>query len=93
MIRFIKKFQKQVENFVCEKCRTAVVGNGYTNHCPNCLYSKHVDNNPGDRANTCGGMMKPVRMETQKGEFVIVHKCLKCGLEKRNKSASNDKLY
>ena len=32
---------------------------GYTsrNHCPFCLWSLHVDENPGDRACECGGEM------------------------------------
>ena len=60
----MKKFQKRVEDFCCENCGTEVTGNGYTNHCPKCLYSKHVDINPGDRLNSCGSMMKPTNIET-----------------------------
>ncbi|HYC79501.1 MAG TPA: RNHCP domain-containing protein, partial [Candidatus Binatia bacterium] len=56
----MKLFQRTPENFVCENCGTKVSGNGYTNHCPNCLYSKHVDNNPGDRLNKCHGLMEPI---------------------------------
>lgn len=85
-----KKFQKKVEDFGCEHCGTNVVGNGYTNHCPKCLYSKHVDINPGDRLNSCGGMMKPVNIESKSGEFVIIHKCERCGQEKRNKTSPLD---
>jgi len=44
-----KKFQKRIENFTCEKCGLFVKGTGYTDHCPNCLWSKHMDINPGDR--------------------------------------------
>ena len=65
-------------------------GNGYTNHCPVCLYSKHVDKNPGDRASACGGLMKPVRLEMEKGEYVITHACVRCGHEKRNRQAEDD---
>jgi hypothetical protein len=53
-------FKKTKEDFVCEHCGKPVVGNGYTNHCPECLWSKHVDVNPGDRAATCLGLMEPV---------------------------------
>lgn len=45
----MKHFTKTVEDFICAHCGTHVRGNGYTNHCPECLWSKHVDNNPGDR--------------------------------------------
>jgi len=85
-----KKFQRNIEDFVCEKCGTTVTGNGYTNHCPNCLWSKHVDNNPGDRLATCKGLMKPVSLEQKHGKYIIVHRCVKCGLIKRNKAAEND---
>jgi len=88
----MKKFQKRVEDFCCENCGTEVTGNGYTNHCPKCLYSKHVDINPGDRLNSCGSMMKPTNIETKNGEFVIIHKCERCGVEKRNKTFSQDNL-
>ena len=43
-------FTRKVEDFTCEHCGREVHGNGYTNHCPHCLHSKHVDVNPGDRA-------------------------------------------
>ncbi|MBR6751902.1 MAG: RNHCP domain-containing protein, partial [Alphaproteobacteria bacterium] len=45
----MKQFVKRVENFTCAHCGAEVFGNGYTNHCPKCLWSRHVDNNPGDR--------------------------------------------
>jgi len=85
-----KKFQKKVEDFVCEKCGTSVKGTGYTNHCPKCLWSKHVDINPGDRAETCGGMMTPHTIVLEKGEYIITHKCKKCGSERRKKIEKED---
>jgi len=85
-----KKFQKKVEDFVCEKCGPKVLGNGYTNHCPECLYSKHVDVNPGDRAEECGGLMAPVSVEYVSGEYAIRHKCIKCGFERRQKVENSD---
>ncbi|MFA6227464.1 MAG: RNHCP domain-containing protein [Candidatus Paceibacterota bacterium] len=85
-----KKFQKKVEDFVCEKCGNTVKGTGYTNHCSKCLWSKHVDVNPGDRAEACAGMMCPIKIETEKGEFVITHKCVKCGFERRKKIEKED---
>ena len=88
----MKKFTKKVENFICENCGKSVMGNGYTNHCPFCLYSKHVDINPGDRSCTCGGLMKPIEIQQKNGEFVILHKCTKCGLERKNKVQENDDI-
>ncbi len=85
-----RKFQRNVEDFSCENCGYEVKGTGYTNHCPKCLWSKHVDVNPGDRLSECKGMMEPVGVETRSGEYDIVHKCVKCGFKKRNKSVKED---
>ncbi len=85
-----KKFQRKIEDFICQHCGLHVSGDGYTNHCPNCLWSRHVDINPGDRAHTCGGSMEPVRVETKSKDYLIVHKCQKCGAVKRNKTQKND---
>ncbi|KKR23265.1 MAG: hypothetical protein UU40_C0001G0010 [Candidatus Uhrbacteria bacterium GW2011_GWD2_41_121] len=64
---------------------------GYRNHCPTCLYSKHVDIIPGDRANPCQGLMQPIAVEylPQKG-WMIVCRCTKCGHQGRNKATLSD---
>lgn len=85
-------FQKKAEDFICEHCGTAVKGSGYTNHCPKCLWSKHVDKFPGDRSEKCGGMMKPSKIEMEKDEFILSNQCIVCGYIKRNKVASGDDL-
>jgi hypothetical protein len=85
-------FIKNTENFICEHCNAEVIGNGYTNHCPKCLWSKHVDVNPGDRASICGGMMEPISLVQEKGEFILTNKCEKCGYSKRNKTSREDNL-
>jgi hypothetical protein len=84
------KFKKKKEDFVCENCGAEVVGDGFTNHCPKCLYSKHVDIFPGDRTADCGGLMKPISAEESGGEWSVVHHCLKCGKEQKNKISSDD---
>lgn len=83
-------FIKNREDFVCGKCGEKVAGDGFTNHCPKCLWSKHVDINPGDREAGCNGMMKPVKFEKEKEEYIFTHRCEKCGHEKRNKISSRD---
>ena len=85
-----KKFQKKVEDFTCENCGTLIKGTGYTDHCPRCLYSKHVDINPGDRKSDCGGLMKPIGVEVKSKECLIHYQCLKCGYKFRVKSAPKD---
>ncbi|MBU4374965.1 RNHCP domain-containing protein [Patescibacteria group bacterium] len=85
-----KLFTRCRENFVCENCGQQIIGDGYTNHCPRCLYSKHVDNNPGDRGNQCLGLMEPVFVEVKSRKYIITHRCLKCNAIKKNKSVSDD---
>jgi hypothetical protein len=86
----MKLFQRRIEDFVCEHCGHKVIGSGYTNHCPKCLYSKHVDINPGDRKANCSGLMSPIGMELDHGEYTLLHKCTKCGFERKNKSVPED---
>jgi len=85
-----QKFIRTKENFTCGNCGFSVEGTGFTNHCPKCLWSKHVDINPGDRQEKCGGMMEPIKIEMKGDEYLIIHRCLKCGFEKRNKKDLND---
>lgn len=85
-----RKFQRRREDFQCEQCGAAVQGDGYTNHCPHCLWSKHVDDNPGDRACACHGLMEPVGAERKSGETIIVHRCTRCHHLKRNRAAAAD---
>ncbi len=75
----VKKFQKVKEDFICENCGEKIKGDGFTNHCPKCFYSKHVDIFPGDRLESCHGMMEPVDIEFSNGKYIILHKCQKCG--------------
>ena len=77
-------FIKNKEDFVCENCGVLNKGNGFTNHCYNCLFSKHVDISPGDRLNCCGGLMRPVGVSYTNKDKYLLHKCNKCGLEKKN---------
>lgn len=85
-----KQFQRKIEDFICENCGCGVEGDGYTNHCPKCLWSKHVDVNPGDREERCGGMMKPSGVLFKNRESFIIHKCVKCGFERNNKVCKAD---
>ncbi|MBA2754437.1 MAG: RNHCP domain-containing protein [Chloroflexia bacterium] len=84
------------ESFRCRHCRQmigpTVSGGRHRNHCPLCLYSRHVDDRrPGDRASTCGSVMAPVGLLTRRnGEQVILHRCLGCGREKPNRIAADD---
>jgi DNA-directed RNA polymerase subunit RPC12/RpoP len=89
----MKQFTKRDEEFICDNCGKKVEKLGYTSrdHCPHCLCSKHVDITPGDRANECKGLLKPVQVEmNNKKGFIINYKCEKCGKTHRNKAADDD---
>jgi len=83
-------FIRTKENFVCEHCGREVVGTGYTNHCPECLWSKHVDIDPGDRLEKCGGLMEPIGTEEQGREWRVIQKCQSCGKVRKNKISPED---
>ena len=68
---------------------------GYScrNHCQYCLFSKHIDINPGDRAEKCHGLLKPIDIEiNSKKGYVIISKCIKCGAIRKNKMAEDDNM-
>ncbi len=83
-------FIKKVEDFVCGHCGIKIIGDGYTNHCPSCLWSKHVDIDPGDRKETCHGLMEPIGIEILSKETKLIQKCENCGLVRRNRTDSKD---
>lgn len=83
-------FKRTREDFVCGHCGTSVTGDGYTNHCTACLWSKHVDIEPGDRAAACSGLMEPIALEGSTPDYVITHRCVLCGYERRNKVQAAD---
>ena len=90
-----KRFKKNDEGFICRACGKEVLPLGYTsrNHCPFCLSSLHVDINPGDRANDCGGILRPIQaLPDAKRGYIIVHRCEKCGAVVRNKAAHEAKI-
>ncbi|MBU0978453.1 MAG: RNHCP domain-containing protein [Patescibacteria group bacterium] len=64
----------------CDHCGARNMGGRYHNHCLNCLWSKHVDDQvPGDRASNCQGLMEPVAVAQNKGKWRIRHQCVRCG--------------
>ncbi len=88
-----KRFVKNDSGFVCRNCGASVPPLSYSSrdHCRVCLCSSHVDVNPGDRQNSCGGLLVPVSAEPdpRKG-FIIGYKCKKCGSAVRCRAANDD---
>ena len=91
----MSNFTEIDEEFICENCGKKVSKLHYTSrdHCSYCLYAKHVDINPGDRAETCHGMLEPIGIENNpKKGYVIVYKCKKCGAIRKNIAAKDDNM-
>jgi hypothetical protein len=94
-------------DFRCLQCRQHVVQTPYLsgvqnrNHCPYCLWSKHVDlNRSGDRLAACKGRMRPVGLALKQsrkkygtglaGELMLIHCCEDCGKVSINRIAADD---
>ena len=82
------------DGFTCLVCGCEVLpleNGSYRSHCPACLWSRHVDIHPGDRASACGGMMEPRALEgSAAAGWTLVHACRTCGAVRRNRTAEND---
>ena len=70
----------------------AAPGTQHRNHCPNCLWSRHVDSDvPGDRAADCAAAMEPIAISVRgDGEWVLVHRCRGCDHLRLNRTAGDD---
>ncbi len=86
---------KPPTSFRCVHCGLDVPvdapGTAHRNHCPNCLWSRHVDDEPGDRASDCLASMEPIAITVRKdGEWVLIHRCNGCGELHSNRTAGDD---
>ena len=97
----------QEQEFKCVQCGQYVscapilAGVQNRNHCPACLWSRHLDwRSPGDRLSTCRAAMRPVGLTTKRGrnkyarerdgELMIVHRCTDCEAFVINRVAADD---
>jgi hypothetical protein len=84
------------QGFDCARCGIGVpfhgVGTAHRNHCPACLWSRHVDGErPGDRASSCRRPMEPIAISVRgAGEWVVIHRCTGCGALRLNRTAGDD---
>jgi hypothetical protein len=84
------------DSFRCRHCGLDVpakaFGTEHRNHCPNCLWSRHLDDDrPGDRQSQCGSLMEPIAITVRGvGEWVLVHRCRGCDVLRLNRSAGDD---
>jgi len=95
------------DEFKCTNCglmvslNREVSGVNNRNHCPYCLWSRHLDQRKaGDRLATCHSRMEPVgltvkhtlkRYQAEKqGELMLIHRCAACGKFSINRIAGDD---
>lgn len=93
--------------FTCLQCQAAVYtqpmisGVKNRNHCPFCLWSRHVDHTqPGDRMSACKAIMQPIGLTVKRrrnkygggtyGELMLIHRCCECGKLSINRIAADD---
>ena len=90
----LKNFIVKNDSFICQNCgaKNSPAYRTCRNHCKQCLFSLHVDAEvPGDRASDCLNLMKPAEIgQDGKKGFFVVHQCLKCEKQIRNKLADDD---
>lgn len=94
-------------DFQCVHCGYWVTSNpqfsgvNHRNHCPYCLWSKHLDwFEAGDRLSPCKSAMRPLGLVLKRtnkkygnsftGELMLVHQCLECGKKVINRIAADD---
>ncbi len=101
------RFKNTNGDFVCKHCRQYVSAASFLsgvinrNHCPYCLWSRHVDcYAPGDRLSACKEKMKPIGLTIKRsikkyapksqGELMLIHQCTDCGSVSINRVAADD---
>ncbi len=95
------------DEFFCLRCGVIVSGayelSGVRNrnHCPYCLWSRHLDwRAPGDRLSSCKGAMRPIGLTLKNarnkyasgpsGELMAIHQCTVCRAVSINRIAADD---
>jgi hypothetical protein len=95
------------QGFLCRNCNLYVACDPYTsgvqnrNHCPYCLWSRHLDGRTaGDRRSACRASMRPIGLTIKQsrnkyghessGELMIIHDCTICSKIVINRIAADD---
>jgi hypothetical protein len=104
-----RRWGRQLEEdvFLCRYCHASVSthplisGVQNRNHCPYCLWSRHVDHaKAGDRLSACKAIMQPIGLTIKRsydkygksrlGELMLIHRCSECGKLSINRIAADD---
>jgi len=97
-VRHLKKAKDKQNDFRCSNCKLMVPakapGTQHRNHCPNCLWSRHVDSSVGVRLGVlaCGDRMRPIQTRLTSKDVQILHRCEGCDHPKWNRIAADDNI-
>ena len=97
------------KDFKCLHCHfyvsanTFIAGVNNRNHCPYCLWSRHMDLfEAGDRLAVCKAEMKPIGLTLKRtrkkygkatyGELMLIHQCSDCEKISINRIAADDNV-
>jgi hypothetical protein len=103
------QYHVSMYGFQCRHCQAYVYtqpmisGVQNRNHCPYCLWSRHVDHiQPGDRMSACKAIMQPIGLTVKRslnkygvekaGELMLIHCCKDCGKLSINRIAADDQV-
>lgn len=108
-IDITKRKEMEHGGFDCSHCSEWApindqIGTHNRNHCPHCLWSKHLDKEKlGDRKSDCLSGMEPIALTFKKegsdryeeegrriGELMLVHECVADGKLRVNRIAGDD---
>ena len=94
------------DGFQCKRCEAFVSAASFLsgvlnrNHCPYCLWSRHLDlYEAGDRLAACKSMMEPIgltfkttrkKYSSGQGELMLIHLCTGCSHISINRIAADD---
>jgi hypothetical protein len=84
-------------------CAPDLAGVQNRNHCPYCLWSRHLDRKVGgDRQSACRATMRPIGLTAKQsrnkyagehdGELMVIHRCTVCAKVIINRIAADDSV-
>jgi len=102
-----RRERSDVKGFTCRHCNLYVpcdptlAGVQNRNHCPYCLWSRHLDwRIAGDRLAGCRAIMQPIGLTIKRsrnkyagerdGELMLIHRCTICAKVAINRIAADD---
>ncbi|WP_055481627.1 RNHCP domain-containing protein [Sphaerimonospora mesophila] len=88
----------RTETFGCVRCGLTVTaldpGGARRNHCPRCLYSRHVRDGVEGGPSECRSGMAPISIAVlRNGDWELIHHCTRCGELTSNPICDDDNQF